>query len=75
MGAPKGNKFSTGRKKGGKNEKTQQWETCKDQHRTHTADIRIHPLLINKVSWQITTTDTQDGNNRIKGENQSNTHA
>lgn len=27
MGAPKGNKFSTGRKKGGKNEKTQQWET------------------------------------------------
>ena len=27
MGAPKGNKFAKGRPKGGKNERTQQWET------------------------------------------------
>ena len=53
---------------------TEQWEAGKNQHRTHSTDIWIHTLLVYKVGWQITTTNTQYGYNSIESEDEGDTH-
>ena len=53
---------------------TEQWEASENQHRTHSTDIWIHTLLVNKVGWQVTTTNTQYGYNSIESEDEGDTH-